>query len=175
MARRFSRNRAIRPPARSTLWVGGRIAQTAVGASSVATLLGTLNAAALLLRPFTIVRTRLVVSVISDQTAASEFVEGAMGWQVVTETAAAAGIASLPSPLTEVDADFHVYMPFMNSIVNLTSVGAFERTGEGAFWTVDSKSMRKVGSDDDVAVTVEGASSNGFSIAIEGRFLVKLH
>ena len=173
MARRFVRN--VRPPARTMIWGSSRIAQTAVGASNVAVLLGTFNAAFLALRPFTIVRTRLVVSVISDQQAATEFVQGSMGFQIVTETAAAAGIASLPTPITEPSADYHVYMPFLNSIVNLSSVGAYERTGQASFWTVDLKAMRKVGSDDDLAVTVEGESSNGYAIALEGRMLVKLH
>ncbi len=175
MARRVRRTGFVRPAARTSLWLGVGIAQTAIGAGSTATLFGTLNAAALLLRPFTIIRTRLLLSIESDQQAATEFVQGAFAMQVVTETAAAAGIASLPTPLTEVDADYFVYQPFINSFILSSAVGIDGHQGSGSFWTVDSKAMRKVGPDDDVAMTTEGVGTNGFNIATEGRMLIKLH
>ena len=40
---------------------------------------------------------------------------------------------------------------------------------------VDSKAMRKVGLDDDLAIVVQQRVAIGAIIAMEGRFLVKLH
>ena len=167
-----SRNR---PPGRANHWISMDIALTSVGTGSTATLFVTYNAAARLLLPFTIVRTRFVLALVSDQVATSEFVQGAISMQVVMQPAAAAGVASLPTPLTETDADYFVYQPFMNSFLDATSVGFHENTGAGSFWTVDSKSMRKVGVDDDCAMVVEGVGSNGFNVAVGGRMLIKLH
>ncbi len=176
MARRArSNSRFVRPAPRSNIWVSTNISLVNISAGATATLLATLNAAALLLRPFTIVRTRFVLGVQSDQQVAGETQQGAMGMQVVTETAAAAGIASLPTPLTETDADFFVYQPWAFSFLFASAVGVQENNGMGNYWTVDSKAMRKVGTDDDVAWTVEGVNSNGYNIGSVGRMLVKLH
>ena len=160
-----------RPKPRTSLWLSAGAAETTIVAGT-ATLFASLNALALALRPFTIVRTRLLMSILTDQTAADEFVQGALGAQVVTETASAAGVASVPTPLSEADADFFVYAPFMNQYNTGTS--EFERTGPGSFWTIDSKSMRKVGTDDDIVFTIENRA-NGFNVALEGRILIKLH
>ena len=40
---------------------------------------------------------------------------------------------------------------------------------------VDSKAMRKVGLDDDVALVLQQRAAIGVILAVEGRFLVKLH
>jgi len=173
MARRISRTPFVRGKPRSNVWIGLGLARVTVAAATP-TLLATLNAGALGLRPFTVVRTHLLFQVISDQVAASEIIQGALGMQVVTETAAAAGVASLPTPLTETDADFFVYQPWFNALTILSAVGFEESTGQGASWTVDSKSMRKVGTDDDVAVTIENRAL-GYDVSLEGRMLVKLH
>ncbi len=174
MARRSNRTRFVRPAPRSMIWVGAGITNLAVAASS-ATLIGTLNAAALLLRPFTVVRTRLVIQFISDQTAVTEFTQAAYGLQVVTEAAATAGIASIPTPITEVNADYFVYQPLMQNFAFVSGVGILSNQGQGNYWTVDSKAMRKVDVDDDIVQTVELRSATGADIAVEGRMLVKLH
>ena len=176
MARgRSSRRVFTRPPARSNVWLSLQVDLASVGTGSVATLISTFNAAALALRPFTIVRTRGVLTVVSDQAVASEFVQGVFSMQVVTAVAAAAGVASVPTPLTETDADYHVYQPFANSFIDATTVGFHEQSGQGMSWMIDSKSMRKVGVDDDCAMVVEGVGSNGFNVAVGGRMLIKLH
>ena len=68
-----------------------------------------LNAAALALRPFTVVRTRANLIIRSDQQAASELFEVAYGETVVSEQASAAGVVSVPTPVTEDASDWHVY------------------------------------------------------------------
>ena len=173
MARRSHSRTFARPSGRQSLWLGAGLTVTTM-AGGASTLLATLNAAALLLRPFTIVRSRLVIFFRSDQVATSEFVQAVLSAQVVIEVAAAAGIASVPTPLTETDADFFIYQPLMARIEALTSVGAYER-GADQSWVIDSKAMRKVSTDDDVAFVGEIRGAPGANIAMEGRMLVKLH
>ncbi len=135
--------------------------------------MGTLNAVALELRPFTIVRTRAVLHIESDQTAASELVKGAYGMIVVSDQAVAAGSASVPGPVSAPDAPFFTYEPFINSFILGTGVG-FEEPG-GTYITIDSKGMRKVGIGEDVAFIVETAVAFGSLVSIQGRFLIKMH
>ncbi len=83
------------------MWIGNNPLSAAVGlAAASSVLIGTLNAAALLLRPFTIMRSRGFTFVDSDQNAASEAPFGVFGMIVVTDSATAAGIASIPTPTT---------------------------------------------------------------------------
>jgi len=158
---------------RTSLWLAGGIPGVAVSASS-STLLGTLNAAALALRPFTIVRTRILIHFNSDQTGAAEFTQAVYSEQVVTDSASAAGIASVPTPITEANADFHVYQPLFQKFIFISGVGV-QQTGHEQTFMVDSKAMRKVGIDDDLVSVVELRSATGAEISVEGRILIKLH
>ncbi len=63
---------------RQTDWFGISLGPTTVAASE-RLLLASLNAAALGLRPFTVVRIRLMFFVESDQSVASELVRGVLG------------------------------------------------------------------------------------------------
>ena len=70
----FKRGSRVRVASdRQMVWLGAGILSATVS-GSVATLLSMFNAAALALRPFTIVRTRLMIQIESDQSAASELV-----------------------------------------------------------------------------------------------------
>ena len=109
MARR-SRGPSVRPPARTMVWFSDRLNLLAVTAG-VSTLVTVLNAAVLALRPFTIVRTWIVIYFDSDQAVATEFGQAVYSEQVVTDSASAVGIASLPTPITETEADYFVYQP----------------------------------------------------------------
>ena len=71
MARRVSRARFIRPAPRTKMWIGDNVGTTVLTAATN-TLVAGLNAAALLLRPFTILRTRIVIQYRSDQQAVTE-------------------------------------------------------------------------------------------------------
>ena len=174
MARRHSRAHFSRPAPKTKVWIGAGVANAAI-AGSATVLYSTLNAAALALRPFTILRTRLIISVTSDQITASEFVQGTFTKQVVTEAAAAAGVGSVPSGITEPDADYFVYMGFMAEFILSSAVGLFDNTGEGRNWVVDSKAMRKVGIDDQVVTIIENRVATGLLLAVEGRTLIQLH
>ena len=157
---------------RQNLWIGVNINLVTVGGNSKV-LVGVLGAAALALRPFTVVRTRLMFQVELDQTAASELTRGAMGFIVVSDQASAAGVASVPGPHTNTDGEFFVWEPFINSFALGDATGFVEPAG--TVITVDSKAMRKCGPNEDVVSVVEVEGTPGAIINIQGRFLVKLH
>ena len=171
MARRVARARFVRPPVRTTMWIGQDIGGVTIVAGSKQ-LLGSLNAVAFLLRPFTIIRTRLECYFASDQTAASETPNGSMGFIVVSDQAVAAGAASIPGSLTNTDDDWYVHQPMLKDVVSLTSVGvqfdAFIR------YQIDSKAMRKIGVNEDTAVMFD-STADGAILQINGRALIKLH
>ena len=157
---------------RVPVWFGSRLSATsAAGAGS--TLLSQLNAIALALRPFTIIRTRLVIHVESDQAAVSELLQGVYGRIVVEEEAATAGVASVPKPLAESDAPWLVYQPLINSFLFLSSIGVQEPTGTNI--VIDSKAMWKVGLSETLISVIELSGAFGAIVAVEGRTLVKLH
>ena len=175
MANRLNRQRPFaRPKTRTKMWIGGGFGETNVGVGSTATLLASLNAAALLLRPFTILRTRVTLFLGSDQFGATESNQGVLAAQVVTDSAAAAGIASVPTPLDEFTADFYVYQPWDFGIIFATAVGVSDVTGQRTI-VIDSKAMRKVGHDDNIVYTCAGRGAAGYNVALEGRLLIQLH
>ncbi len=173
MARRFP---AVRPALRQgqrreSIWIGVSSSTTLPASAKV--LISLLNATALATRPFTIVRTRLWLHVETDQSAASETVRGAFGVIVVSDQAVAAGAASVPGPVTNTDADFLVYQPFVNIFTLGDATGFVEPTGTSVM--IDSKAMRKVGANEDVAYMMENAVAFGAILTLQGRYLIKLH
>ena len=173
MARRFSNRPVIRGARRTSTWIGAGLSEVTLATDD--TLLATLNAAALALRPFTIVRSRIAISYLSDQTAANEFSQAVFSAQIVSESAAAAGVDSCASPIDETDADFFIYKPLFFDIISLTSVGVQDTVGDGNFNMIDSKAMRKVGEDQQVVFIIGQRSARGALLAMEGRMLIKLH
>ncbi len=143
--------------------------------SSGVVLIATLNAAALLLRPFTIVRSRGWLKIISDQTANTENQFVVYGNIVVKETAAAIGITAVPTPITEAGADFHVFEMLSSGIKVVSAASTFEAGFQKAY---DSKAMRKVGDDDDLISVAEAPASGiseGLTLTSGSRILLKLH
>ncbi len=172
MARK-SFSRVHRGARRQTAWFAGVFQETTVAAGTPVALTS-LNAAALALRPFTIVRTHVELFISSDQEAADEVQLGAYGHIVVSDQAVAAGIASLPTPVSEQVSDWFAYQQMLNSMRFGTAVG-FESQA-GTRYTIDSKAMRKVEPGQDVVSVVEGVTgvSNGFDLLSSWRMLVKL-
>ncbi len=168
-------NRIVtRRPQRSTrqpTWIGAGLTATTVS-SGATVIVGVLNAAALALRPFTVVRTRISMLYESDQAAVSERPQGAFGAVVVQDQASAAGAASVPGPISEADADWFIYQGLISSFIFLDSTSILN---DGNLYEVDSKAMRKVGTNEDVVLMVENRASLGSVITLEGRMLVKLH
>ncbi len=156
------------------MWISFQTQQDVVAAASTAVLTASLNAAALALRPFTVVRTRLDWAVRSDQVAASEIYGLALGFAVVSDQASAIGVTAVPTPFTDQGSDlFFLYEQIFGQIVILSAVGQNEA---GQLRQIDSKAMRKVNDDQDVVVVLE---SNTFEVGqasiLGGRMLIKLH
>ncbi len=173
MARRHTR--FIRPPARTKMWIGAGVGETVISSASI-TLLGTLSAGALLLRPFTILRTRMDILYCSDQVTASETARGGIGSIVVTDTAAGIGVTAIPDPsgvTGDPEADWFVHQMMSTRLGLATSVG-FDGA-MGVHYVIDSKAMRKVGPDDDVATQFSQDSSTGALLITGGRRLIQLH
>ncbi len=159
---------------RESLWFAGFPAITAMGAASTAVLVGSLNAAALALRPFTIVRTRGTLFMQSDQQIASEDQDVAFGQAVVSDQAVAIGITAIPTPSTDDGSDlWFVYERLFNSLVFATAA-AFDRIGVER--VVDSRAQRKVQDGEDMIIVAETSSiSSGAALFNYTRVLIKLH
>jgi len=176
MARRFSGHRKVGSLKRLTMW-GEEPAQIVnLGSANTASLISTLSAGGLLARPFTVIRTHLFFGIRTDQVAADESFDCAIGQAVVSDQAAAIGVTAVPTPFTDLGSDlFYLHEILMNR---------FEFAGASASniaqmltWTkVDSKAMRKVNDDEDLITVIENSSiSSGVTVHVAGRFLVKLH
>ncbi len=173
MANRSRFPRAVRSgPKRTTTWFefqpAGVTLTTAGG-----TIIFSLNAAALALRPFTVVRTRLRCHLRTDQTAASEVQVVGFGLAVVSDQASAAGVASVPTPITDMGSDlWFVHEVFMSATYGDSAGGQGAPSGQP--FSVDSKAMRKVDIGQDIVVVGEfAAAGNGAILITGGRMLVK--
>ena len=173
MARNFMRTiRGRTRSVRQNIWLQINLTLTIIGGSSTV-LVVSLNAAGLALRPFTIVRTRMDILIGSDQTVATELFHAALGVIVVSDQASAAGTGSVPAPISNTDAPFFVWQPLLHEFQFGTAVVFLNPAGTRI--VVDSKSMRKVGNNEDVAFQVQSATASGGQISIVGRQLIKLH
>ncbi len=177
MARRIIRSNFRRGAVqrRESLWLFGDPIDTTLSAASTAALISTLNAAALALRPFTLVRTRGELWVRSDQTATSEDYAASLGMCVVSDQAAAIGVTAVPTPETDRGSDlFFLYESGQQAFTRFDATGTLG--AEGLVKSFDSKAMRKVNIDQDIAVVIETASiSLGAQVMVSFRMLVKLH
>ncbi len=179
MARRVSRFRggAIRVPQRRKTEWGSLISsgEWNIAAASSKLLVGSFSSATLApLVPMTLSRVRGVFSHRSDQATADETYAGAVGICVVQDAARAAGVASVPGPVTEVGQDMWLWwMPF---------VGRFEFGSASGFvlpfvhQIVDNRAMRKIEDGNAIVMVIETAAfGQGVSGAFFLRFLFKMH
>ena len=161
---------------RETAWIAG-ISSTAVTnlAANTGLFAGTLSASAQALRPFTVIRVRGELWVASDQEAADRVAFGAVGFSVVSDQAAAVGITALPGPITDEGSDlFFLHQFWLASVRVISAIGAdfndFRR------YSLDSKAMRKINEDQDLAVTIDNqAAGAGVNFVLRTRILLKLH
>ena len=143
-------------------------AETALAANTFA-FLGSLNAAALAARPFTVIRTVGSIWVKSDQVASAELPFGALGFQIVSDKAVATGVTALPDPITEEASDtWFVYQQWA------ASGGAVD----GAIlmeYKFDSRAMRKVEDGFDMAFMIANANAaDGVVFVVKFCMLIKL-
>ncbi len=115
----------------------------------------------------TVRRTRGVLTVTSDVAAIGEFVSGALGAMVVTDTAVAVGITALPDPVTDKDDDgWMLWVPFQGIV---QGVAGTTWANLPPYLTVDfdSKAMRKVEEGFGVVyVVATAAGSNGVELGL---------
>ncbi len=161
---------------RETLWLAAAATTTTLAGAGTQVLILSLNAAALALRPFTVVRTRGSLLVRSDQETVSESFNAAVAKLVVSEVASTLGITAIPTPVTDASDDmFFLFEEWMGFVLAAANV---EKTFSGAFQPqqIDSRAMRKVADGEDVVTVVErGAIGSGAILHYVDRMLIKLH
>ena len=172
--------RAFRPGAaaisqkRLTSWFQFLPASAALSVTG-GTLMFSLNAAALALRPFTIVRTRFLVGIVSDQAAASEDYAAAFGMAVVSDEAVAVGVTAVPTPITQMASDFWFVHQMMFGSFLFGDVTGFNESVMTQY-EIDSKAMRKVDIGQDLVVVAEFSTvGSGSIVTAGGRMLVKVN
>ena len=172
MVRRFHNRSRGTAPRRQTVWgtfTSGDDKITIPAVSAV--LVSQFNAAALALRPFTIIRVRGVILVCNDQVAASEEPQMIVTAGVFSDTAVALGITALPDAVSSPDGNWYLYEDVPFGFLNDVDGNISWRS-----YVFDSKAMRKVGTDEDSAVVVSNRSAaDGGQIIMSGRILLKLH
>ena len=128
-----------------------------------------------LIAPATIIRTRGILTVLSDQTAATETQMGGIGVGFVNEVAGTLGITALPGPTTDPNWEgWFVYQRFTQRMLVATAVGMASRGGSGGSYEIDSKAMRKFDGDETMVFLAENRhATNGFEFNLVLRFLVK--
>ena len=157
---------------RESLWFQVAPFSATLAAGSTALVVSSLNAAALALTPFTVIRARGVVYLESDQTAAAESQIAIYAAAVVSVQAAAIGVTAVPTPSTDSGSDlFFVFQPL------ISSVGAGDTDNlRGRPIEIDSRAMRKVEDQEDLIEVVETtAASSGAVLTGFVRYLIKLH
>ncbi len=176
MARRVSRIiHGVRRQVRETLWLSGDTTESTLSGAPTAILASSLNAAALALTPFTVVRTRGILHINSDQSAADESYGVDLGMAVVSAQASAIGVTAVPTPLTDKGSDlFFVYEQLFGRLFVGGGSGTGVPTMASNFLQWDSKAMRKVQDDEDVVLTIENEIAGAIAI-VSFRMLVKLH
>ncbi len=160
---------------RETLWLGGVETSSTVAGAGTAVLLASLNAAALALRPFTIVRTHAMTLLRSDQAAAAETQIGFYGLAVVSDQASAIGVTAVPTPFTDNGSDLWFLFDMAIQRFGFGSGVGFEEPSGTQRW-IDSKAMRKVEDGQDI-VSVFETSTNSAGVIFQSFFrqLIKIH
>jgi len=121
--------------------------------------------------PATVVRSRFMLSIGSDQSAANEAQVGAFGIGFVNEVAGALGVTGVPGPATDCAwGGWFVWQAFLQE----NSTGTDQVASSISHYVIDSKAMRKFTEDESLVMVIENtAGSDGLRAAVAGRMLVK--
>jgi len=176
MARRFRNFRAnMVRSGRKTFWLGGLFVEQNLASANSAAILTNLNAAALALRPFTIIRTRGIWGVFSDQIAADESQVVAYGSIIVSDEALAVGVSAVPTP---VEQDSSAWIHFSQTIQRFQQSSGVGTKPNMIPWNtiVDSKAMRKVEEGQTLIEVIQNSpNSEGTEVTTYSKVLIKLH
>jgi len=160
---------------RESLWFSISEQIVTLAAANTAILAQQLNAAALAYLPFTVVRTHIFWSMMSDQVAAIEDQQVGLGLAVASDAAVAIGVTAVPTPFTDLDSDLWFVHEILTSRFVDTGT-AVEVAPNPIFKEIDGKAMRKVEDGSNVIISMENSSvAAGSRSLIAGRMLVKLH
>ncbi len=161
---------------RKTFWFSGTEVRTTLASASSVAIQTSLNAGALALRPFTIVRTRGYIAVRSDQSAAAEDQNWGYGQIVVSDEAVGVGVSAVPTPDAQSGSSWIVYERGAGRFLFISGIGVDPRQMIDGTYRFDSKAMRKVEEGQDLISVVEASAlSDGFVITSFSRTLIKLH
>jgi len=118
----------------------------------------------------TIVRTRGMVSIRAAVSAGLDII-GAIGVGIVSTEAFTAGIASVPEPFSDADwGGWYVWRSFSYRFDSVTQVGVFPSVWD---FEVDSKAMRKIGSNETLVIVAE-SQAGAYFVSAPLRTLVKI-
>ena len=124
----------------------------------------------------TVIRTRGMLGISSDQVSSNEVQLGAFGMCIVTAQAVSVGITAIPHPATDAAWGGWFYHTFLMSELIVLSAAGFDSNFMGQTIVIDSKAMRKVDEDERLVVVIENSSASaGFRIAHSERLLSKVH
>ncbi len=175
MARRHSAFRArLVASGRKTFWLAGSIVKTTLASAGSAAIVTSLNAAAIAMAPFTIVRSRGWFSFMSDQNSADEDQQVHYGEILVSEQALAVGISAVPTPRDDNGSSWHVYESAAQAI-NVGSDIGIHPNFMPTRYSFDSKAMRKFEEGQQLIQVIQNDTSDGAIVLTYSRVLIKLH
>ncbi len=161
-------HRVVTRSNRKSVWLQfAHVRTTNAGSSS--TVAFSLNAAALALRPFTVVRSHFSFFLSSDQAAAEETQSCVWGAAVVSDQAVTVGITAVPLPNTDLGSSLWFAIKGMYSKASSLT----DRATPGVAYSLDSKAMRKVDVGSDIVVVLQNPAAEGWEFSQVGRILVK--
>ena len=119
----------------------------------------------------TILRTVGILSIVTDNSAASEEQIGAFGMILVTDAALAVGVTAMPGPVTDADDDgWMLYVPFSQTIA-IGAAGVIESKQ----YSFDFRGKRIVRGGVNMAIMIENAhATNAFDASVMLRLLSQL-
>ena len=148
----------VRGTKRKTFWLGTvQVSAETALAAATASLHGSLNAAALALRPFTIVRTISDFWVASDQIVATEQPFGAIGVALADDRAIAAGAGSLPRAYGENADSSFLFHQFWAAKSFVAGTPATYSPNAWSYFHADQRGQRKIAIGDDIGWVIHNA------------------
>ncbi len=105
----------------------------------------------------------------SDQTVVTETPTGAVGCAILNDVSIAAGVASLPDPVTDIQDDIWMLFQGLISQTRVATAVGFQESA-GSLYEVDSKAMRKLPEGKSVAfIVANGHPTEGAEFTMIAR------
>ncbi len=170
MPRNRFANRSFKRSSPNRGWTGIFDISTAITAASTKALIASFTPSNSNIDE-TVLRTVGSLYIRSDQVVASEVQQGAFGMIVVTDAALAAGVASIPGPITDIaDDGWFAWVPFSQQFLFSDATGI--QSKNMTEYKFDFKSKRKTEDGQSIALVMETtAGSNGLIGVVALRLL----